>query len=414
MRSHTRRAVLGAAAGVGVGFAGCTGLVEESRDIVADDRTTESTPETTTTPEPFDSVDGRWERYMGDLGATGNTDDYGPATDPRTVWRFRASDHVGSPVVADGKVFIGDDADGVVCLDARTGDQEWELRESITNSRFVRSLAVHEDRLYASLNWGDHNTRHYELSFSGDELWQTGNPRSNRTTAVVTDAHLYAVSVVTHDDDDILHAFDRETGEVVWKTEDPLDTDRTDTDVYGPVVHDGLPYVGHDDYVSLVDPTDGSPQWTVEIEDGGYATAFPTAADDALYSAHVRTLVALDAGSGEHLWSADFDSSIRNSVAVDEESVYVVNANGAFALDRETGERLWSYSLEGSQDRSAPVVGVDTVYFGMDQTLHAVTADGGEQRWTIRFDGEIRSAPAVVGNKLFVGAGEELVAVGVE
>lgn len=416
MTSHSRRAVLGATASVGVSLAGCAGLVNEGRDIVNQDRETESTPTTTTTPEPFDSVEGRWTHYMHDTGFTGSTDDYGPATTPRIVWRYDANDHVGSPVIADGRVFIGDDADGVICLDARTGEELWDLRDSITNSRFVRSLAVHEDTLYASLNWSDHNTRHYALSFSGDELWQTGGPRSNRTTAVVTDTHLYAVSTVEHDDDDRLYAFDPETGDPLWKTSDPLHTDRSDSDVYGPVIYDGLPYVSFDNFVALVDPTDGSVQWEIEVMDDTYATGFPTVADGTLYSPHLETLVAVDAKSGEQRWKATFDDRVEDSVAVDDESVYVVAGDGLYALDPETGDRQWSYSADTSEERTPPVVGVDTAYFGMGNTLHAVTADEGEERWTIRFDddAEMRAAPAVVGNKLFVGAGEQLVAIGVE
>lgn len=65
-----------------------------------------------------------WPMLNHDLNHTGYSTSTAPATNS-TRWTFNTSSQLFSPVVANGRLYIGSRGDGVYCLNASTGAQIW-------------------------------------------------------------------------------------------------------------------------------------------------------------------------------------------------------------------------------------------------------------------------------------------------
>ena len=75
-------------------------------------------------------------------------------------------------------------------------------------------------------------------------------------------------------------------------------------------------------------------------------------------------LYALDAATGEMLWSFETGDVIRSTPTVTGGAVYFgSNDNHVYALDAQTGEMLWSHDT-GNWVQHSPVVSGGAVYIG--------------------------------------------------
>ncbi|MET0305524.1 MAG: PQQ-binding-like beta-propeller repeat protein [Solirubrobacterales bacterium] len=86
---------------------------------------------------------------------------------------------------------------------------------------------------------------------------------------------------------------------------------------------------------------------TAESAFGAYASS-PIVSEGVVYSQDLESNVqAIDAGSGEVLWTKEYASPDHgpNGVAVQDGKVFGATSSAAFALDQETGKQLWSVTL---------------------------------------------------------------------
>jgi glucose dehydrogenase len=148
-------------------------------------------------------------------------------------------------------------------------------------------------------------------------------------------------------------AMDRDNGEVVWDTvvgqhqnDDLTEIPLGQTVTVLPGIFGGVetPMAFADGTVYAVAvnmPTEHSPT-------GWDATSGPEAASAALqhtdFSAASSELVAIDAASGDVVWTHAFDEANFSGVTVANDLLFTATYSGLiYAFDRETGEELWSY-----------------------------------------------------------------------
>jgi outer membrane protein assembly factor BamB len=90
----------------------------------------------------------------------------------KEVWNYPTGSHTeSSPFVAEGKVYIGAGDDGLYCLDAKTGDELWHYN----GLHIDANPLVHEKRLYVGAGEGDVQTETAILCLdaeSGKEVWK--------------------------------------------------------------------------------------------------------------------------------------------------------------------------------------------------------------------------------------------------
>lgn len=299
----------------------------------------------------------------------------------------------GTPVVADGGVYIGDWSGSVRALDAATGEERWAT--DLDTNYVGGSVALDDERVYAAA----FDARVVALDReTGEELW----------TAEVDDHQMAAIfgSPVVVDDLVItgvasfelmtdnpaptfrgsVVALDAATGDEVWR--------------YWTVDEDEAEVAGVSVWATVAVDTE---RGHVYVPTGNSYGPRPSARSDAI--------VALDLATGEERWIAQFTEgdvwTVGNPVGTDADvgsppnlfRVGDVDAVGApdkagvfHALDRDTGEVLWEAELtEGGLQGGAlasAAVAEDVVYVAsnrasQDADLVALDAGSGDERWRV-------------------------------
>ena len=277
----------------------------------------------------------------------------GPAiTDDISIWRFDTGGWVvNAPAVADGVVYAGSDNNSVYAIDAATGQMLW---------RFQTYGIV-------------------------------------RSTPAVTDGVVYVGS-----DDNHVYAIDAGTGDMLWSF------DTGNTAQYSPVVSNGLVYVSAlvegGFAVHALDAATSTVEWVAEVFYPYGAPFDVTVANGRLYSAgESGEFYALDASTGEALWSLDVGLGAQSPPAVVDGVVYLTAVNVAYALVEATGELIWNYDTEMLPAMDRPAVVEDGVYyFAPDNNLYALDTETGHFEWYYIADEFIVDTPLVAGGMVYL------------
>jgi outer membrane protein assembly factor BamB len=249
------------------------------------------------------------------------------ARDGKVLWTFRTNNHVEcTPVVADGRVYVGAGDDGYYCLDLKPGaDGQATLHWHLPAEKYPdaeTSLAVHEGKVYAGL--GNNGAQLVVLdAVSGAELQRLKMPYPVFSPAAIADGKLYLGmgngNYNVLGDGGAVRCLDLKTLNTLWSFALP----RT---VLGAVaVRDDKIYVG--------------------------------CGDEHLYCLSVE---------GKLIKKFHALAPIKTSPAVTDSHVYVVSDGGLlFALDRHTLEPAWDFRL-GTRGIffSSPVVARGHLYVG--------------------------------------------------
>lgn len=276
-------------------------------------------------------------------------------------WRRHLRAHLGGgPAIGDGLVAVGTRSGDVIALDAATGKSEWQ---------------------------------HY-----------VGAPVN--VAPAIGNGLVVAKTIAG-----ALTGLAGKTGEVVWTQSEsvPSLSLRFDT---RPLIVNGVVYAGFaDGKVMAVDVVTGKEEWRKQVASGqggnpvadiidvGGLMAF--AAGDLYVATYQGRLAAIDAGSGQIIWSREISS--YTGVTLDPSHVYVSDAEGrVHAFDLVTGVPTWVYDKLGYRSLSAAVPFGSTVAVGDSSGyLHFMSRDKGAYLGRVKVgDGAVRMAPVVVGNRL--------------
>ena len=153
----------------------------------------------------------------------------------------------------------------------------------------------------------------------------------------------------------------------------------------------------------------GEQVWTFHHVRRGIAT--PAVAHGVLFTGDEEFLYALDARTGEYLWSVDPGGKVDTAPAVDGGVVYVTVWDspqaGLYAFDAATGTKLWSFNPEPYGSFSPPAVGDGLVFFGSVTRIYAVDSDTGVGRW--EYDPSywaFEFSPSVEDGRLYVSSSD--------
>jgi outer membrane protein assembly factor BamB len=209
-------------------------------------------------------------------------------------WRTRLGPTESSPLVADGRVFVGDWRGRVYALDERTGKVRW--------------------------------------TFQGKGRVKSGITKSgNRLFFGTYDGFLYAIRA--------------DNGKIVWRTrsQDRLggrgDFYSTPTVAYGRV------YLGSTDgKVYSFGAASGKLRWSQGT--GGYVYGSPAVWRQTVYvGSYSDRFYALDAATGDVKWQFRAKGDISGSATVIDGVVYFSTFDEVtYALDARTGKQLWTFA----------------------------------------------------------------------
>ncbi|SDR30020.1 PQQ-binding-like beta-propeller repeat protein [Natronobacterium texcoconense] len=172
-------------------------------------------------------------------------------------------------------------------------------------------------------------------------------------------------------------------------------------------VSDGEIVIGTDwdEELFAIDADSGERLWTA-TDPAFEPRSAPVITDEAVLIGSRSALWAFDRDGGERLWRTDDSLSLGTFDShpnADGDLAIGGTPLGVAAYDLETGERRWRRQI-GLQSRTEPAIHGETIYLGGgDATLHALESETGEWRWRTNADTEIRAGPAVTDSRIFVG-----------
>jgi outer membrane protein assembly factor BamB len=201
-----------------------------------------------------------------------------------------------------------------------------------------------------------------------------------------------------------IYRLNQESGGVsaAWSAAD-LATDRI---VAGALQAEGMVFVGTSDNKLLaLDADTGQLVWSFETEHSIWAE--PVYEDGVLYIASLDNFVyALDADSGELMWRAEMGGSVASRPVLDDGILYVSSFDRAVhALDASSGEQLWQADAD-TWVWGSPVVNEAIYFTDLDGSVFAISRDGGAELWQAEVPGAVQSAPLYADGRLYVASGD--------
>jgi outer membrane protein assembly factor BamB/pimeloyl-ACP methyl ester carboxylesterase len=347
-----------------------------------------------------------WPMFHHDLTHSGYSESPAPVTN-QTLWNSTTTTTGGqtSPVIADGKVYVGSWVAGLYCFDAANGTQLWR---STLSSYITGSFAVADGRVYS-------NTLHCEIychdAANGTLLWShdcnlTGDLMSS--SPAVADGKVYVGSY-----DNNVYCLDALTGALIWNytTGDHVRS--------SPAVADGKVYVGStDNNMYCLNATTGTLIW--DYTTGELILSSPAVANDKVYVGSIdNNVYCLDALAGTKIWNYTTGENVTSSPAVFNGKVYVGSYdNNVYCLDAATGAKIWNYTT-GAAVFSSPAVADGKVYVSsLDDTLYCLDASTGAFIWRYTTEGhtifgDIYASPAVANGVVYIySADRHIYAIG--
>lgn len=337
---------------------------------------------------------GGWGQFQGDAAHSGAAVS-GPAPPYRQAWAFEAEQAEGglsAPVVA-GDLVLAVGREAVFAVDARTGEEAWRLgRAPGPPAPPAVAQIGGADAVLFTEGAGDAGAAVRAVALADrSELWEARLEAPSRTGVTVEGARAYVGDVRGG-----VYAIELATGAVDWRAE-------VQGSATAPLaVSDGAVYAvtraGSAGVVSVValDASSGERVWSVSPAPGAAVASAPTVGGGWVVVGFAdRVVRALDADSGSELWEerANGIFSPAGAAAYAHGDAFVADIAGqVYRLDGETGRREWDHALNDLVVRSSPVVVEGAVLLGLnDGRLVALDAAEGDLVW------QSDPAPGLVG-----------------
>lgn len=288
----------------------------------------------------------------------------------------------GTPVAADGLVYVTGYNGKVYAVSSDSGASRWTYPRDGTLKPIVGGLAVSQGKVY----FGGTDGRVYALdATTGDQAWppfQTGE--KVWSTPVVSGDTLYIGSF-----DDRLYALDAASGSKKWdfKTEGAIAST--------PLVYENAVYFGSLDRHLYALNLDGTLKWRSDFISDKWFRGDAVAYGNAIYASSLGGKVyVVDAGTGSKIAEANLGASITSSPVVVGKLVVVVTETGVvYALDTSTNQARLVTNLKTEQGNpekvDAPLSAAGGVVFVHTQTsqheaVYALNPETGQTLWRIQ------------------------------
>jgi len=281
------------------------------------------------------------------------------------LWELPTDDGVVStPVIRDGKVYVGTLVGYLLCLDLATGKEHWRYRsiESKDEKEFASGFAA-------------------PIGIAGD-------------------------AVFAGDDQGTFHVVDAATGKKKWSLE-------TDSEIVGgpTFLDDRVLFGSHDGKLYCLKQADGAKVW--EFETQGPVNATPTLAGQFTFitGCDKPIMRVVDTTTGQQHMEIPMDELLIASAAVVDDILYFgTDAGSVIALDWKKKERLWTYSVPNREQQihSSPAISGNTLVIGSrDKHLHAIDRTTGKGLWTFQTRAKIDGSPVIAGDRVYFGSADK-------
>ncbi len=327
------------------------------------------------------------------------------------VWHFQEQDMNGngkiesgerfhrglsSPAISDdGLMFIADSTGFLFCLDAKTGRCHW-IYDLL--SQCHGSPMIADGKVYVGDEDGEISI--FKVSKKMALLKEIYNHSSNYCTPVACGNTLYML------DKSQLHAIELPP-EKVKESTPPLP--RSNNDPAKRSTQD-IPKKTATLPSNPVDPAAPNPK-SPFVDSMNMAEHWSSFRNNSHLTGVAGTTLPSNL---DLLWKSPVPYGVSGTAAIVNGRVYIGTMNGEFlCLDRKTGQRIWSYRSIADPDPKAfapafkcsPTVTAHAVYLGdEDGVFHAIDTKTGKLKWKFLTEGEIISSPTIAGDRILFGS----------
>jgi len=310
----------------------------------------------------------------------------------KPLWTFKCEDEIrASPILYQGKVFIGSYDYNLYALDAINGSFVWKYP---TEGGVVTRPAVYENEIF----FGSEDGNLYVLNVrTGRLLWTYSTNGPVRSSPRIAEE-----LVVFGSDDHRLYVLSIPHSRALW-TFSAADAIRST-----PLIAQERIYVGCEsgDFYCL--DLRGELKWRQQARRA--ITASPILVGQALYFPSLDgMLYAMEARTGWMLWRFRMAKGSITTPANAENLIFVGSADShLYAVDIRTGREAWRFRTE-HQVSGSPTVYKDAVYFGSaDGMFYCLDARNGRLRWQFQTGGPITSAPLIYDDIVYIGSADHI------
>jgi outer membrane protein assembly factor BamB len=354
--------------------------------------------------EPIPSADksdetagAEWRIFRGDSRLSGVAPGALPDRLVR-IWTYKTgSEIISSPVVGDGKVYVGTLDGSVVALTLESGELVWEHKtddDSFEAPALLLDGAVIIGNLSGELLSLDAATGERQWTYTAE-----GKITGSANWLPAADGEQKRLYLGAHDNR--LHCIDAATGAGIWSYD-------TKNFINGAPAVDGIGVVfgGCDSMLHRLSTADGSSM--AEVNVGSYAAGSPAIAGGrAFVGTYDGYLVAVDLDRNRVAWEYDNEDGgafFSSPAIVGDRVIAGARDLCVHCVSRATGKREWVFRTQGDVDSSPVVVGERVLFGSTDGRLYMIGLADGQLIWSYEVGSALIGTPAVAAGKVIVGA----------
>jgi len=346
----------------------------------------------------------RWKFRAGDDDPTpppappavfaGNHPTTHPTTAPTTVHaQFASGTFESAAAIVGDVVYVADTAGAVRAIDLATGKLRWIFQ---SEERLGTTPLVIDGRVFI----GALTRLFYALSTeTGKMLWKFDSGSEVHCSANYLGAH--REHIVFGNDGADIYCLDAATGKVVWNK-------KSGAQIYGtPAVSNGSALVsGCDAQLRAFNGADGKEGFVVDLG-APCAGSAAVAGDRLVLGTDQGRVLCISAKKQDVTWTFDKvedQAWAYGSRAVSGNiTVFGARDRKVYALDLTTGSKLWTFTTRGDVD-SSPVISAGRVYVGSkDKKLYVLDLKTGAQLWSFTAGRGILGSPAIAHGVVVIG-----------
>jgi outer membrane protein assembly factor BamB len=302
---------------------------------------------------------------QGNPSRTGATDLSGPTGELQALWSFQAPGGLISPVESGGFVYAFGSSGVLYALDAESGEQRWAFNtgSGASNPEAYGMPSIAEGLVCVLAHDG---TLYALTAETGEVSWSVdlGTAPLSATSPTIVDGSLYVI-----DGSGSAVALDLLSGAEKWRA--PIATGIHDSILTAG--QNGLLYFGSGTgELSTIESQTGKIAWTVTLSDTLLRT--PAVDGDTVYVAdYDGRLFARDAATGAERWTYEPELNGFGSAPAVSRGVVVlpIEGSGLVALDAGTGDVLWTTPIAPT---TSPIIAGGVVY-ATDTSSEVVALD---------------------------------------
>lgn len=331
------------------------------------------------------------------------------------VWSTSLDGNIlySAPAIRDGVLYVGTVDDGwpkdcsISALCAETGEVLWKHR---TKNSIKSDIHVINGRIITQDTQGDV----YCLDLSGHGLWtrdlQLLGPNNSSSSIAVTEKYIYCGGQQQ------VFCLRVSDGSIVWQK--GLSGGNTSPSAF--VLHENMLFVGaHWDRLFALDAATGEILWTNKSDRLSYFVMTPALSDGYLFTGSWSGIYKIHAASGQTVKCREMEGYTFNNATrpyIAKGVMYLGTTNrGVVAMDTESLEVLWTFEtgrnlIHTSPYSSGDIATVDSAVVPMGQHLCFGASDGffyiidknGAKIARYEIGSPVNQAPVVDGKSVFV------------